>query len=32
MIQNEMIIPFWLFKEEHTPIKNKIKKSVTLKH
>ena len=21
-----MIIPEWLFKEEHTPIKNKIKK------
>ena len=24
--QNEMIIPEWLFKEEQTPIKNKIKK------
>ena len=26
MIQNEMIIPEWFFKEEKTPIKNKIKK------
>ena len=25
-MQNEMIVPEWLFKEEHTPIKNKIKK------
>ena len=24
--QNEMIIPEWFFKEEQTPIKNKIKK------
>ena len=26
MIQNEMIIPEWLFKEERTPIKKKIQK------
>ena len=26
MIQKEMIIPEWLFKEEQAPIKNKIKK------
>ena len=26
MIQNETIISEWLFEEEHTPIKNKIKK------
>ena len=26
MIQNEMIIPDWLFKEERTPIKKKIQK------
>ena len=24
--QNEMIIPEWLFKEEHTPIKKKLQK------
>ena len=24
--QNEMIIPEWLFKEEQTPIENKVKK------
>ena len=26
MIQNEMIIPEWLFKQEQTPIKKKIQK------
>ena len=31
MIQNEMIIPEWLFEEEQTPIKNKIKKVYNLK-
>ena len=30
--QNEIIIPEWLFKEEQTPIKKKIKKHTTLKH
>ena len=29
--QNEKIIPEWLFKEEHTPIKNKIKKMCNCK-
>ena len=29
--QNEMIIPEWLFKEEQTPIKNKMKKVYNLK-
>ena len=28
LIQNEMIIADWLFKEEKTPIKRKIKKSI----
>ena len=26
--ENQMIIPEWLFKEEQTPIKNKIKKNI----
>ena len=30
--QEEMIIPEWLFKQEKTPNKNKIKKYITLKH
>ena len=29
--QNGMIIPDWLFKEERSPIKKKIKKYITLK-
>ena len=29
--QIEIIIPEWLFKEEQTPIKNKIEKYITLK-
>ena len=32
VIQNEMIIPEWLFKEEKSPIKKKIQKYITLKH
>ena len=28
MIQNEMIIPEWFFKEEKSPIKNKIIKNI----
>ena len=28
MIQNEMIIPEWLFEEERSPIKKKIQKSL----
>ena len=32
MIQIEMIIPEWLFKQEHAPFKKKIKKYITLKN
>ena len=30
--QNEMIIPEWFFKQEQTPIRNKLKICITLKH
>ena len=32
MIQNDMIIPEWFFKEEKIPIKKKIQKYIILKH
>ena len=32
IIQNEIIIPEWLFKEEQAPIKKQIKKYTILKH
>ena len=30
--QNDVIIPEWLFREEQTPIRKKIKKVSSLKH
>ena len=32
IIQNEMIIPEWFFREGQKPTKNKIKKYTNLKH
>ena len=32
MIQSEMILPEWFFKEEKAPIRKKYKKYIILKH